>query len=78
MFFFFKDASASITIYGENGETGKRPLKKGFDAGKSEKFSIECLDLGEIKKVRIEHDNKSFSKVITLVLFISIISNEYL
>ncbi len=66
--FKIKDSSGFITIIGENGETGKRPLKKGFDAGKSDKFNIECLDLGEIKRVHIEHDNSSFTKKVHIFL----------
>ena len=56
------DAKVFITIYGENGESGKRPLKKSFDKNSTEKFLVECLDLGRIKKVHIEHDNSSFKK----------------
>ncbi|RNA20947.1 lipoxygenase homology domain-containing 1 isoform X1, partial [Brachionus plicatilis] len=56
------NATASITIYGKNGDSGKRVLKKGFDRSEKEEFIIECLDLGEITKVHIEHDNTSFKK----------------
>ena len=59
----FLDAHGHITLYGENGESGKRPLKKGFERGETDKFLIECLDLGQLKKVTLEHDNTSFKKV---------------
>lgn len=56
-------ASASITLFGKNGDSGKRPLKKGFTKDDVDKFTIECIDLGELKKVNIEHDNSGFRKV---------------
>ncbi|XP_048241483.1 lipoxygenase homology domain-containing protein 1-like isoform X2 [Haliotis rufescens] len=58
------NANVSITIFGENGDTGKRPLKQKFrdlfEKNQTDKFEIEALDLGELKKIRIEHDNTGF------------------
>ncbi len=56
-------ASASMTLFGKNGDSGKRPLKKGFAKDDVDTFIIECIDLGELKKVNIEHDNSGFRKV---------------
>lgn len=56
-------ASGSITLFGKNGDSGRRPLKKGFAKDDVDKFTIECIDLGELKKVNIEHDNSGFRKV---------------
>ena len=59
----FKGAKVYINIFGEHGDTGKRPLKGSFDKDDKEKFSIQSLDLGKIKKIIIEHDNSGFRKV---------------
>ena len=44
------DANVSITIYGANGDTGKRPLTQRFrdlfERNQTDKFSLEALDLG--------------------------------
>ncbi|XP_077979346.1 lipoxygenase homology domain-containing protein 1-like [Glandiceps talaboti] len=59
------NANVSITIYGTNGDSGKRPLTQRFrdlfERNQTDKFQIEVLDLGELSKVRIEHDNSGFS-----------------
>lgn len=55
-------ASGSITLFGKNGDSGKRPLKKGFVREDIDKFMIECIDLGELKKINIEHDNTGLRK----------------
>ena len=45
------DANVSIILYGENGDTGKRELKKKFkdlfERGNMDDFKIEALDLGK-------------------------------
>ncbi|XP_029436484.1 lipoxygenase homology domain-containing protein 1 [Rhinatrema bivittatum] len=55
------DAHVSITIFGSNGDSGKHALKQKtknlFERGKTNRFYLETLDLGELKKVKIEHDN---------------------
>ncbi|XP_039606557.1 lipoxygenase homology domain-containing protein 1-like [Polypterus senegalus] len=59
------DANVSITIHGSNGDSGKRALKQKFrnlfERGQTDRFQIEMLDLGELNKVKIEHDNSSLS-----------------
>ncbi|XP_078580092.1 lipoxygenase homology domain-containing protein 1-like isoform X2 [Branchiostoma floridae x Branchiostoma japonicum] len=58
------DANVTIILYGVNGDTGKRQLKQKFrdlfERGQTDRFQFEALDLGELTKVRIEHDNKGF------------------
>lgn len=58
------DANVFITLYGENGDTGQRPLTKKFvnlfERGQTDDFKIEALDLGQLTRLRIEHDNKGF------------------
>lgn len=45
------NANVSITLYGENTDSGKRALQqKGrdlFENGQEDKFVLECVDLGE-------------------------------
>ncbi|XP_078666046.1 lipoxygenase homology domain-containing protein 1-like isoform X1 [Branchiostoma floridae x Branchiostoma belcheri] len=58
------DANVTIILYGANGDTGKRQLKQKFrdlfERGQTDRFQFEALDLGELTKVRVEHDNKGF------------------
>lgn len=59
------DANVFITIFGAYGDSGKRALKQRyrnlFERGKDNRFYLEILELGELKKVRIEHDNSGIS-----------------
>jgi len=54
------NAVVHVTIYGKNGDSGVRNLegKSLFQRGKTDEFSIEAVDLGEISKIRIGHDGK--------------------
>ncbi len=58
------DANVSIVIFGENGDTGKRQLSKKFrdlfERNQVDDFKIEAVDLGNLTKLHIEHDNKGF------------------
>ncbi|GFN87702.1 hypothetical protein PoB_001420800 [Plakobranchus ocellatus] len=58
------NANVHITIFGMNGNTGRRPLTQSFrdlfERNQTDKFQIEALDLGELNKVKIEHDNSGF------------------
>ncbi|KAM7415994.1 hypothetical protein PAMA_018188 [Pampus argenteus] len=55
------DANVFITIYGVNGDSGKRHLRQKFrnlfERGRTDRFVLEMLDLGELLRVRVEHDN---------------------
>ncbi|XP_063051831.1 lipoxygenase homology domain-containing protein 1 [Engraulis encrasicolus] len=55
------DANVFVTIYGVNGDSGKRALKQKFrnlfERGRTDRFILEMLDLGELLRVRVEHDN---------------------
>uniref|UniRef100_A0A8C1NXH5 Lipoxygenase homology domains 1b n=1 Tax=Cyprinus carpio TaxID=7962 RepID=A0A8C1NXH5_CYPCA len=56
------DANVFINLYGENGDTGERPLRKSshlnkFERGQEDTFSITAVELGPLKKLRIRHDN---------------------
>jgi hypothetical protein len=58
------NANVFITIYGRNGDTGKRPLTQKlrdlFERNQQDNFQIEAVDLGDITKIKIEHDNAGF------------------
>ncbi|KAM4578886.1 lipoxygenase homology domain-containing protein 1 [Fundulus diaphanus] len=57
------DANVFLTIYGDLGDTGERKLVKSennknkFDRGEVDRFTIEAVDLGQVFKIRIRHDN---------------------
>jgi len=54
------DANVYLTLYGVDGAGGERLLdtaKNNFEAGSADVFSIEMRDIGNIKRVRIRHDN---------------------
>ncbi|XP_072243054.1 lipoxygenase homology domain-containing protein 1 [Leuresthes tenuis] len=59
------DANVFITIYGVNGDSGKRHLRQKFrnlfERGQTDRFVLEMLDLGELLRVRVEHDGSSSS-----------------
>lgn len=76
------DANVHITIYGSNGDTGRRPLTKKFvdlfERGKKDSFNLEALDLGSLVRLRIEHDNKGFKAgwMLAKVVITNTISQE--
>ncbi|KAK5909734.1 hypothetical protein CesoFtcFv8_003637 [Champsocephalus esox] len=57
------DSNVFISIYGVNGDSGKRHLQKKFrnlfERGQTDRFVLEMLDLGELLRVKVEHDNSS-------------------
>ncbi|XP_030598877.1 lipoxygenase homology domain-containing protein 1 [Archocentrus centrarchus] len=59
------DANVFITLYGTNGDSGCRQLRQKFrnlfERGRTDRFSVEMLDMGELQKVQVEHDNSSLS-----------------
>nr|KAF6422946.1 lipoxygenase homology domains 1 [Rousettus aegyptiacus] len=48
------DANVFVTIFGANGDTGKRELKQKmrnlFERGSTDRFFLETLELGELRK----------------------------
>jgi hypothetical protein len=54
------DANVFCVLYGKNGSTDKITLetKNGFERGTKEVMPIEAMDLGDLTKIRIGHDNK--------------------
>uniref|UniRef100_A0A8C4R1V7 PLAT domain-containing protein n=1 Tax=Eptatretus burgeri TaxID=7764 RepID=A0A8C4R1V7_EPTBU len=57
------DANVFLTIYGDQGDTGERKLSKSetntnkFEKGKEDRFSFEAIDIGNLYKINIRHDN---------------------
>ena len=58
------DANVSLVIYGENGDSGELKLEKSlthqnkFERGETDEFVFDLVDLGELSKVKVWHDNK--------------------
>ncbi|XP_062867638.1 lipoxygenase homology domain-containing protein 1-like [Trichomycterus rosablanca] len=59
------DANVFLTVFGTNGDSGRRQLKQKFrnlfERGRTDRFSMELLDMGELLRVCIEHDNSGLS-----------------
>uniref|UniRef100_A0A3Q2DDY8 Lipoxygenase homology PLAT domains 1b n=1 Tax=Cyprinodon variegatus TaxID=28743 RepID=A0A3Q2DDY8_CYPVA len=59
------DANVYITIYGVNGDSGRRHLRQKFrnlfERGQTDRFVVEMLDLGELLRVKVEHDGSNYS-----------------
>ncbi|XP_036363166.1 lipoxygenase homology domain-containing protein 1-like isoform X1 [Octopus sinensis] len=58
------DANVYLNIFGENGETGRQPLKQRFrdlfERNQKDTFFIKCLELGKLRSLFIEHDSSGF------------------
>ncbi|KFQ09587.1 Lipoxygenase homology domain-containing protein 1, partial [Leptosomus discolor] len=61
------DANVFITLYGSKDDTGIVSLKASkinknkFERGKVDEFTVESVDIGDLKKIKIGHDNKGNS-----------------
>ncbi|KAK5900382.1 hypothetical protein CgunFtcFv8_025344 [Champsocephalus gunnari] len=61
------DANVFLTIYGDLGDTGERKLRKSetngnkFERGSVDKFTIEAVDLGQVFRIQVRHDNSLMS-----------------
>lgn len=59
------DANVFITVFGSNGDSGCRQLRQKFrnlfERGQTDRFLLEMLDMGELLRVRVEHDNTRLS-----------------
>eukprot|EP01043_Picozoa_sp_COSAG02_P003812 COSAG02_NODE_96_length_37408_cov_9.762604_8_plen_3626_part_00 len=58
------DATVHITLFGEDGDTGKRDLTSkiasdAFNRGQINTFKLRSVDVGEISRINIGHDNVS-------------------
>eukprot|EP01091_Cochliopodium_minus_P013222 TRINITY_DN4207_c0_g1_i1.p1 TRINITY_DN4207_c0_g1~~TRINITY_DN4207_c0_g1_i1.p1 ORF type:complete len:135 (+),score=46.21 TRINITY_DN4207_c0_g1_i1:47-451(+) len=54
------DANVFIQLFGEAGKTGVHKLDSSgncFERGQTDEFSIECVDIGEIKRISSGHEN---------------------
>jgi len=55
------NANVFITVFGTRNNTEKTTLdneENNFERAKTDKFTVEFPDLGEVTKIRIGHDNK--------------------
>lgn len=58
------DATVHITLFGEDGDTGRRNLTStkasdSFNRGQINTFKLRSVDVGAIQRIHIGHDNKS-------------------
>jgi hypothetical protein len=56
-------ARCFVEVFGANGSSGRRPLDAPdakFERKQTDEFGFECVDLGEISKIMIGHDNSGF------------------
>ena len=54
------DANVYLTLLGTRGNGGERQLnnfENNFERGRTDVFSLEMEDLGEIDRIRVRHDN---------------------
>lgn len=55
------DANVFLTVFGVNGDSGKRHLwqkfRNLFEQGRTDRFVMEMLDLGELLRVKVAHNN---------------------
>jgi len=54
------DANVFVIMSGDKGDSGKYFLESGknnFERAQTDKFAITCVDLGDLKNIRIGHDN---------------------
>lgn len=59
------DANVFITLFGSNGDSGRRALRQRlrnlFERGRTERFMLELLDMGDLTHVIMEHDSKGLN-----------------
>jgi lipoxygenase homology domain-containing protein 1 len=54
-----------ITLYGENGDSGERELRKSnhrnkFERNQVDEFELKAIELGELLKLKIRIDESGF------------------
>lgn len=57
------DANVFVNVYGEFGDSGEREMRKSdhmnkFERNQVDTFVVKAIELGELTKIRIRHDNK--------------------
>ncbi|XP_048875144.1 lipoxygenase homology domain-containing protein 1-like isoform X4 [Brienomyrus brachyistius] len=59
------DANVFITVYGSNGDSGRRQLRQKFrnlfERGRTDRFLLEMLDVGDLLRVKVEHDSSGIN-----------------
>ena len=64
------NANVFITLTGENGDSGERPLSSSenfnkFERNQTDRFTLKAAELGELTSLRIRHDNSGFKSTIS-------------
>lgn len=58
------DANVTLQLFGEKGQTEKIMLRqelgktlKRFDRGRTDRFTVQTMDVGKVERIRLSHDN---------------------
>jgi len=54
------DANVLLTLFGSAGDSGERKLESSgnnFERNQTDTFGFDCVDLGELQRIIIRHDN---------------------
>ncbi|XP_022806964.1 lipoxygenase homology domain-containing protein 1-like isoform X2 [Stylophora pistillata] len=58
------DANVTLQLFGDKGQTEKIMLRqesgktiKRFDRGRTDRFTVQTMDVGKVERIRISHDN---------------------
>lgn len=54
------DANVTLIIFGSQGDTGEKALESGkddFERGQTDNFVCEAIDVGNIERIQLGHDN---------------------
>lgn len=57
------DANVYVQLTGESGASEEKQLESSgnnFERGKTDQFTIEVLELGELNKLKVRHDGSGF------------------
>ena len=71
------EASLYIELYGKRGDSGRRVLYQSknndtkFQEGQVDIFSLEAVDLDDIEKVVIGHDEKGKGSVSSIIIVLN-------
>ncbi|XP_078368600.1 lipoxygenase homology domain-containing protein 1-like isoform X2 [Oculina patagonica] len=58
------DANVTLQLFGDKGQTEKIMLRqesgktlKRFDRGRTDRFTVQTMDVGKVERIRLSHDN---------------------
>jgi hypothetical protein len=57
------DGNVFLTLFGDKGDSGERKLENtgnNFERAQTNLFGFECVDLGDLKRIFVHHNNTKF------------------